>query len=340
MTVRRLAPTDAEQFQALRLRGLRECPTAFASSFEEEVDTPLAHFAERLAPRRDGALFGWFDGSVLRGVVGVQREGMAKLAHRAIIWGMYVAPEARRSGVGRHLAVHALEYAARDLGVRQVHLGVTTDNEAALTLYRSVGFAVYGTEPGYLSIDGDLHDEHLMVHVIESADSTRESLGDRSGYTEDASLDVRRGAVVRGDVIGGPIRWRMHLSVPPERVFAALDTDDGRAAFWAESKESDGFVEFRFRDGGVDRSRIMEREAPRLLTLEYLGGPVRFDLTADGEGGTELLLTHEGVRADEWIETHAGWLNVLFPLKAYVVHGVDLRNHAAGRSWDQGYVDG
>lgn len=145
---------------------------------------------------------------------------------------------------------------------------------------------------------------------------------------------------MQGDAIGGPIRWRMHLAASPEKVFAALDTDDGRASYWAESAEADGFVEFRFRNGFVDRCRIVEREAPRVLVLEYLGGPVRFELAPDGEGGTELRLTHEGVRAEEWIETHAGWLNVLFPLKAWVAHGVDLRNQAPGRSWDQGYADG
>ena len=145
---------------------------------------------------------------------------------------------------------------------------------------------------------------------------------------------------MHGDAIGGPIRWRMHLPVPPEQVFAALATDAGRAAFWAESTESDGLVEFRFRSGFVHRSRILEREAPTVLALEYLGSPVRFDLTPAGEGGTELRLTHERVRAEEWLETHAGWLNVLFPLKAWVVHGLDLRTHAPGRTWDEGYADG
>ena len=143
-----------------------------------------------------------------------------------------------------------------------------------------------------------------------------------------------------GHAIGGPIRWRMHLAVPPEEVFAALDTDAGRAAFWAESTTSDGVVEFRFRSGFIHSSRILEREAPRLLTLEYLGGPVRFELTPDGANGTELRLTHEGVRTEEWIETHAGWLNVLFPLKAWVVPGVDLRNLAPDRTWEEGYADG
>ncbi len=146
---------------------------------------------------------------------------------------------------------------------------------------------------------------------------------------------------MQGDVLGGPIRWRMHVPSAPEKVFTALATDDGRASFWAESAiETDGFIEFRFSNGFTDRSRILECEMPRVLSLEYFGSPARFELTPDGEGGTELLLTHEGVRAEAWVEVHAGWLNVLFPLKAWVAHGVDLRNHAPGRSWDEGYADG
>ena len=34
-----------------------------------------------------------------------------------------------------------------------------------------------------------------------------------------------------------------------------------------------------------------------------------------------------------------GWLNVLFPLKAAVDFGIDLRNHDPRRTWDQRYVD-
>jgi uncharacterized protein YndB with AHSA1/START domain len=145
---------------------------------------------------------------------------------------------------------------------------------------------------------------------------------------------------MRGDEVGGPIRWRMHIPVPPERVFAALDSDDGRAAFWAESAvEKDGCVEFRFSNGYTCRSRVLERRAPEVFALDYIGGPTRFELAPDGAGGTDLLLTQEGIGPEDWNEVHAGWLNVLFPLKAWVAHGVDLRNHDPARSWDQGYAD-
>jgi uncharacterized protein YndB with AHSA1/START domain len=145
---------------------------------------------------------------------------------------------------------------------------------------------------------------------------------------------------MKGDRIGGPIRWRMHIPVPPEKTFAALDSDDGRASFWAESAvEVDGAIDFRFINGYRCRSTILERRPPHVLAVDYIGGPARFELASDGAGGTDLLLIHDGVKDEEWNEVHAGWLNVLFPLKAWLAHGVDLRNHDPERLWDQGYAD-
>jgi hypothetical protein len=123
-------------------------------------------------------------------------------------------------------------------------------------------------------------------------------------------------------------------------VFAALDSDDGRASFWAESAvERDGRIEFRFINGVTITSRILERHPSSLFCLEYFGSPVRFELSPDGRGGTDVLLTHTDVPNEEWQDVHAGWLNVLFPLKASLVHGVDLRNHDPARLWDEGYAD-
>jgi len=145
---------------------------------------------------------------------------------------------------------------------------------------------------------------------------------------------------MQGDRPGGPIRWRMHLPVVPERVFAAFDSNEGRAAFWAESAiEHEGAIEFAFIDGCRHRSRILVRRPPREWAIEYFGGKACFEFTADGGSGTDLLVTHSGVGPDEWHEVHAGWLNVLFPLKGWLAHGVDLRNHDPARLWAAGYAD-
>ena len=166
MTVRVLGPDDAAAYQALRLQGLRECPLAFASSFEEEVETPLATVAERLAAQPDRAVFGVFAAQRLVGVLGLQREQMRKLAHKALLWGMYVAPQGRREGAGRRLVAAALSHAASALGVSRVTLYVNAQNVAAIALYRSLGFEAFGVEPGCMQVDGELHDEIYMLCVL------------------------------------------------------------------------------------------------------------------------------------------------------------------------------
>lgn len=163
MQIRSLTPEDASVFQALRLRGLQECPTAFASSFEEEFATPIVEIERRLVPKPDAAIFGAFEDQALLALVGIRREGMVKLAHKAFVWGMYVAPEARGRGVGAELLKYALAYAGTTLRVRQVNLGVNTRNTAAVALYRKLGFTEFGLEREFLQVNGDLQDEYQMV---------------------------------------------------------------------------------------------------------------------------------------------------------------------------------
>jgi ribosomal protein S18 acetylase RimI-like enzyme len=168
MQIRALGPSDAAAFQALRLRGLQEFPGAFASSFEEEAPLALEEVAKRLEHQDDRAVFGSYAGNLLCGVVGVQRERMAKLRHKAVLWGMYVAAEARRAGHGEALIRVALQHAWTTLRVAQVNLGAHTLNESALRLYRKVGFEVYGTEVGSLRVNGQPQDEYHMVCRAQS----------------------------------------------------------------------------------------------------------------------------------------------------------------------------
>lgn len=163
MSIRMLLEDDAAAFQEVRLQGLLECPSAFTSSYEEERERPLSVVAERLAPTPGHAVFGAFSASRLAGVVGLHREEPRKLAHKAFIWGMYVVPEYRKRGLGRRLVETALEHAESMTGLRQVSLGVNARNDAAIRLYEAVGFERFGVERGFLLVDGELHDEVMMV---------------------------------------------------------------------------------------------------------------------------------------------------------------------------------
>ena len=167
MQIRELVPDDALVFQGLRLAALRECPSAFASSYEEERGTPIAIVAERLVANADRCVLGAWLESDLVGTLGLQREKMRKLAHKVFIWGMYVAPGARRRGVGRQLIDHALQRTGLMNGVRQINLGVNVANVEAIALYEAAGFAAFGVERGFMLLDGRLHDELHMVRNIE-----------------------------------------------------------------------------------------------------------------------------------------------------------------------------
>lgn len=168
MQIRELGAADARAFQVLRLEALRDRPSAFASSYEEEHALPIAVVAERLLPNPDRCVLGAWLESDLVGMLGLQRERERKLSHKAFIWGMYVAAAARRRGVGRQLIAHALSRAASMKGLRQINLGVNAANVEAIALYEGAGFTSFGVERGFMLLDGELHDEILMTRIVES----------------------------------------------------------------------------------------------------------------------------------------------------------------------------
>jgi ribosomal protein S18 acetylase RimI-like enzyme len=165
MSIRLLGDEDATALRELRLRALRDEPDPYLSTYAEERDLGVDWFAERLRANRarppDGVI-GAFDGDALVGFIGMWRDAKAKSAHRANLWGLYVAPEARRRGHGRALVVAALQR-LRAAAVEQVHLGVATTSAAARRLYAEAGFLVVGVLPRAMK-DGDRYlDEELMV---------------------------------------------------------------------------------------------------------------------------------------------------------------------------------
>ncbi len=166
MQIRRLTPADAAAFQALRLAALQEAPAAFGSSFEEEREFGASIIESRLAVRPDRGPFGAFVDGELVGLVALGRENMAKLAHKALVWGLYVKPQFRDQGIGRALLLAVLSLARSVPGVRRVNLCVNATNGGAIRLYQSVGFRAFGHEPDAMLVNGELHDEvHMSMQL-------------------------------------------------------------------------------------------------------------------------------------------------------------------------------
>lgn len=162
--VRLLNQSDAASWQALRLRALRDHPEAFASSYEDEVSTPIDDIAERIKTSLpDIAYFGAFVNDDLIGQAGLFRPLRLKARHRTALWGMYVAPESRGKGAGDAMMQAAVDYALKQPDLEEIELAVTVGNEAARRLYARFGFVKWGTEPRYLKIAGTFYDLDWMI---------------------------------------------------------------------------------------------------------------------------------------------------------------------------------
>lgn len=164
--IRQLTPLDAVAVRALRLSALLADPTSFAASHDDEAAQPVAETEKRLATRDGSAIVGAFVDDTLVGSIGIKRENTTKHAHKAAIWGMFVADKHRGSGIGRKLLTEALRIAKSFNGVRQVTLYVNAVNARAIALYESLGFVTYGVEPFGMQVNGVFYDEHLMVRML------------------------------------------------------------------------------------------------------------------------------------------------------------------------------
>jgi len=159
LKVRLLVADDVASYRELRLEGLKNHPEAFASSWEYEATKPASWWTERL--EMNTVFGGWVDRSPLVGVAGLRVPGQVKLRHRGVLWGMYVRPEARGTGLAAALVRQVIEH-ARTL-VEEICLSVVVSNAAACRLYSAAGFQEYGLERRAIKVGSEYYDELLMT---------------------------------------------------------------------------------------------------------------------------------------------------------------------------------
>jgi ribosomal protein S18 acetylase RimI-like enzyme len=136
--LRRIRAGDAERLRELRLRALREAPTAFADTFEQARALPLGRW-EMWATGEANVTVVADDGDRWIGMVA------GRLLADDIAWleALWVDPSARRTGVGSAL-IAAVAAWARERGAARLDLSVTTNNTAAAAFYEDAGFVATG----------------------------------------------------------------------------------------------------------------------------------------------------------------------------------------------------
>jgi GNAT superfamily N-acetyltransferase len=145
--INKITPQMVVHFKTVRLRALADSPSAFCSTYLREsrfTDEEWKVRAERWNGERGAGYMALGDGGYC-GIAGCfLKEDDARKADLVSMW---VAPEARRGGVGR-LLVDAVVLWAADHGAQDLYLMVTSGNHAAIEFYERYGFSMTGrTEP-------------------------------------------------------------------------------------------------------------------------------------------------------------------------------------------------
>ena len=92
----------------------------------------------------------------------ISHPGLARHRHAGEINMIATHPNHRGNAVGEALMSAMVELADRWLQLSRLSLIVWTNNERAISLYQRFGFAIEGTMPRYVFLEGTFCDAHLM----------------------------------------------------------------------------------------------------------------------------------------------------------------------------------
>ena len=170
VAIRPLGSADLAAYKALRDAMLEAHPEAFTSDAAEERGKEPADYLQRLGldrSERGQFVLGAWRGERLVGAIGCERDRRRKGRHVGHVVGMMVRPEARRRGIGRALLDGLIGECRRTEGMEMLTLTVTAGNAAAVGLYESSGFAVYGNLRRAIRLGpGQYHDKLHMVLTL------------------------------------------------------------------------------------------------------------------------------------------------------------------------------
>lgn len=148
MDVHRIKADEWSLLRELRLKSLLDAPEAFGQRYANAAAEPESEWRSAARASANGDRRAWF---LARGDdAGATEVGLVQARRRppadCLVFSMWVAPDARRTGVGKAL-IDAIAEWARGWGGQRIVLWVFGANEGALRFYERLGFKLLPEGP-------------------------------------------------------------------------------------------------------------------------------------------------------------------------------------------------
>jgi GNAT superfamily N-acetyltransferase len=136
----RLGAGDGERWRRIRLTSLRDAPYAFSTTYADAAQWDTSRWEAQVVE------LATFVAVVDGRDVGVARGAPDRSGDVRELISMWVAPSARRQGIGAQL-IESVAAWANSEGAATLVLAVAASNSTAIALYERAGFVRFGDEP-------------------------------------------------------------------------------------------------------------------------------------------------------------------------------------------------
>lgn len=158
--MQKISPENWEKFRDIRLKALQSDPQAFGNTFEGESQKDMAYWKDKLShPERRFY-------SAEEGGTFIAMAGLKKIAEdNWMVTGVYTVPEWRGKNTAQKLVYQVIDEAVK-AGAHKASLMVNIQQEAAVGMYKKMGFKVIRIEHDQMMGDGKVYDEYYMEKDI------------------------------------------------------------------------------------------------------------------------------------------------------------------------------
>lgn len=152
---------DWMEFRKIRLEALKENPSSFGTSYEEEVGRSEEQWKERLNDKKRITLIA-FDNDRPVGTIGAKLETPLKISHIANITFVYVTPQYRGKSISTKLMEFVLKRIKEKGKIKKVSLHVVKEMAPAIKLYKNFGFQIVGELKNEIKVGKKYYDSLVM----------------------------------------------------------------------------------------------------------------------------------------------------------------------------------